>query len=160
MSDNSMGEYWGRRGQVRAPGAVTPPPATERPESPPVASGRGQYVVQNASEPTRKTEPPPTPPTPLKATAPQKRENNSITFPPVVFFFTIDQIAAMLSVTEETIRARYLYYIGRTPGRNNGTLMDALNIEPDGKPEWRIAASEFKRWLKRRGFTARGASQF
>jgi len=90
-------------------------------------------------------------------TAGRRRE---VGLPPIVFFFTVDQIASMLSLTEATIMARYLYFVGRTPGRRHPDLMEAVNVSamPSDPPVWRIEHKEFVRFLKRRGFVIRGAS--
>lgn len=77
--------------------------------------------------------------------------------PPLVFFFTIDQIASMLALTEATIMARYLYFVGRSPGMKHPDLMEAVNVSamPSDPPVWRVESKELVRFLKRRGFVIR-----
>lgn len=79
---------------------------------------------------------------------------NDVGLPPVSFFFTLDQIAGMINVAEETVRSAYIYYAGRTTGLTRPNLMYAINLAADpetDKPEWRVPHKEFVRWLKRRG---------
>ena len=72
--------------------------------------------------------------------------------PPVIFLFTVDQIAGMLNVEVDTVMATYLYYVGRTTGRKQTHQMDAVNIAPaDHIPDWRVPQREFLRWCTRRG---------
>lgn len=73
--------------------------------------------------------------------------------PSLVFMFTIDQIASMMNVQENTIQSVYLYYQGRSTGVKKRHMMTAVNIAPaDQKPEWRISLEEYRLWLKRMGF--------
>jgi hypothetical protein len=77
----------------------------------------------------------------------------SVGLPPVIFMYTLDQICGMISVEEDTLRQKYLYYIGRSSGRPQRHHMEAVNIAPDGeKAEWRVTLKQFVRWLKRMGF--------
>jgi hypothetical protein len=72
--------------------------------------------------------------------------------PPVIFMFTVDQIASMLSVEERYVMTTYLYYVGRSTGRKATHHMDAVNIAPeDHAPEWRVPSKEFLKWCTRRG---------
>jgi hypothetical protein len=75
--------------------------------------------------------------------------------PPVVFFFTLDQIAMMLNVDERTVRTSYLYYAARTTGPRYPRLMYTINIAANpvrDAPEWRVSHQEFVRWLRNRGY--------
>ena len=75
--------------------------------------------------------------------------------PPMVFFFTLDQLAGMLNIKEQTLRTSHLYYAGRTTGPRHPRLMYAINVaaDPDNDPaEWRVAHTEFVRWLRSRGY--------
>jgi hypothetical protein len=83
----------------------------------------------------------------------QPRSAEKIGLPVRPFLYTIDQIAVILDLSEERIRAGYVFYEGRSVGFATRDLLMARNIAPqDEKPEWRIAEQELLRWLKRRGF--------
>lgn len=80
----------------------------------------------------------------------------SVGLPPVIFMYTLDQICAMISIEEKTLRATYLYYVGRSSGRPQRHHMEAVNIAPtEEKAEWRVTMKQFVRWLKRMGFEIR-----
>lgn len=69
------------------------------------------------------------------------------------FLYTIDQIATLLAVTEQNVKAKYLHYDGRSTGVCPRDRMVARNIAPDGeRPDWRVAEKEFRRWLKHKHF--------
>lgn len=73
--------------------------------------------------------------------------------PALVFMFTIDQIASMLNVSEDTVKLVYLYYQGRTSGLKKRHHMLAINIAAeDQQAVWRISLEEYRRWLSRMGF--------
>jgi hypothetical protein len=75
-----------------------------------------------------------------------------IGLPPIIFMFTIDQIASMLNIDERTVMTTYLYYVGRSTGRKATHQMDTINIAPEERdPEWRVPTKEFLRWCTRRG---------
>lgn len=77
----------------------------------------------------------------------------SVGLPPVIFMYTLDQIATMINVKEETLRQKYLYYVGRSSGRPQRHHMEAVNIAPpEDKAEWRVTMTQFVKWLKRMGF--------
>lgn len=72
--------------------------------------------------------------------------------PTTAFFFTLDQIASMINVQMETLRSKYLYYIGRSAGIMASHQMPAINIAPEGeRADWRVLEQEFVKWCKRRG---------
>jgi hypothetical protein len=77
-----------------------------------------------------------------------------IALPVRVFLYTMDQLAALLSVDEETLAARYLYFQGLSAGVR-GSRMTARNIEIDPRqpPRWRVAESEVLIYLRNKGFT-------
>lgn len=81
----------------------------------------------------------------------------SVGLPPVIFLYTLDQIASMLNISEDSVRSRYLYYVGRTPGTKKRHHMEAVNISPpEENADWRVSMNEFIRWLKRMGFKIHG----
>lgn len=76
-----------------------------------------------------------------------------IELPVVDFLYTVDQIAMLLGVPEEVVRAHYLFFDGRSTGTQRGK-MRARNIAPDdATPDWRVSGTQFKMYLQRRGFT-------
>lgn len=82
----------------------------------------------------------------------QPADPQAVGLPPVIFLFTIDQIAGMLNVEVPTVMTTYLYFVGRSSGRKDTIQMDAINIAPeDQAPDWRVPQREFLRWCTRRG---------
>lgn len=81
--------------------------------------------------------------------------------PPRPFLYTLDQIAALLNLSEHTILTRYIYYQNYTFGPAPKNKMVAHNITQEGmvhpqatsKNDWRVAEQEFIRWMKYKGFT-------
>lgn len=73
--------------------------------------------------------------------------------PPIIFLFTLDQVAGMLNIQEQTLRQKYLYYRGRSSGRPQRHHMEAVNISPsDEKSDWRVSMKEFVKWCRKMGF--------
>jgi hypothetical protein len=65
------------------------------------------------------------------------------------FFYTLDQVADILQVDLDSLKATRVYYEGRTAGPPPKTLLVARNVNPSGvKPEWRIAESELLVWMR------------
>lgn len=93
-----------------------------------------------------------------------RTEGPKVGLPPRVFLYTIDQIAALLSVDPRTVKTSYLYFDGINVGPVPRDKLMARNIDPDyrppshaepeghGKAEWRVAENELIRWLKHKGF--------
>lgn len=76
-----------------------------------------------------------------------------VELPRRAFLFTVDQIATLLSVEEQTVFRQYLFYEGRDVGARPKDKMVARNIARQGeKPDWRIAEREFMRWMRVKGF--------
>ena len=75
--------------------------------------------------------------------------------PVTPFFYTVDQVAYLLNISEAQLRNRYIYFVGRSPGTRKLDHIEAINIEPDiqEKPDWRISEKELLRWCKRRGYS-------
>lgn len=73
--------------------------------------------------------------------------------PPRPFLYTVDQIGVLLSLTEQSLRARYLWYEGRNVGKPDPNKMIARNIAgPDDTPDWRVSERELVRWMSKNGF--------
>lgn len=72
----------------------------------------------------------------------------------------MDQIAALLNLSEHTIATRYIHYQNYTFGPHKPDKMIAHNISREGavnprastKNDWRVSEDEFMRWMKRKGF--------
>lgn len=79
-----------------------------------------------------------------------------ITLPMIPFLYTVDQLAAMLSMEENSIRQRLLFYEGRSTGAQRKDQMRAINIARDDESkkeaEWRISDFEFRKWMRFKGF--------
>jgi hypothetical protein len=97
-------------------------------------------------------------PTGASTRRPIKRER--VGLPPRPFLYTLDQIAALLNLSEHTICTRYIFYQNYTHGPHKPDKMLARNITREGavhpnartKNDWRVSEQEFMRWMKRRGF--------
>lgn len=77
----------------------------------------------------------------------------SVGLPPKPFMYTTDQIAYLLSISEEQLKRSYLHYEGRSVGVCPKDKLLARNIAPEGeKPEWRIAEKALVIWMKFKGF--------
>lgn len=86
-----------------------------------------------------------------KPLEPEKPE--AVGLPPIVFLYTIDQIAAMLNMTVDSVNYKYLYYHLRSTGMKSPHQMMARNIaNPNDPADWRVTQSEFIRWLRLKGF--------
>lgn len=74
-------------------------------------------------------------------------------FPPRMFLYTLDQVAACISVSPELLKRNYVYFVGRNRKVQPKGLLAARNIAgPEQRPEWRIAENELVRWMKFKGF--------
>lgn len=70
------------------------------------------------------------------------------------FLYTLDQIAYLLSMSEDRVQTSgMVYYHGRSVGAKGPDRMMARNISaPDRVPEWRVAEQELIRWMRRKGY--------
>lgn len=85
--------------------------------------------------------------------APAEEEAALIGLPLRPFFYTLDQIAGLLSLELASVRQSYIFFDGRNVGVPPRGLMRAVNIAPDGeKPEWRVVDKELIRWARYKGF--------
>ena len=77
-----------------------------------------------------------------------------VNLPIRVFMYTIDQIAFMLEVSEQNVRESFLFYEGRSVGVCPRDKLLAVDISPDNAttPEWRVAETHFRRWMKFKGW--------
>ena len=77
----------------------------------------------------------------------------AVGLPPKPFLYTLDQVAYLLSLDEQTLKNHYLHYEGRSVGAASRERIIARNIAPSGvKPEWRVAERELIRYMKFKGF--------
>jgi len=73
-----------------------------------------------------------------------------ITLPEHPFFWTLDQVASILQVSEPWLHQRTTY-AGRTL-QTGRAMLRAVNLaEPDEPPMWRISENELLRWLAHHG---------
>lgn len=78
--------------------------------------------------------------------------SNRIGLPIRPFFYTPDQIASLLQLTEEEVLQGYLWYIGRNFGLKPKDRLKAINIAPDdAEPRWRVTEEELIVWLSNKG---------
>jgi hypothetical protein len=80
-----------------------------------------------------------------------------IQLPIRVVLYTVDQLSSILSIPEDELLTKYLYFQDFSIGVQ-GRRMLARNIEIDSqsKPRWRVAETELVRYLVSRGFTIEG----
>ena len=77
----------------------------------------------------------------------------SVGLPMRPFLYTVDQIATILTMTEQAVHTRILYHEGRDIGSRRTDQMLARNIAASNeKPDWRVAERELVRWMKHKGF--------
>lgn len=67
--------------------------------------------------------------------------------------YTLDQIAYLLNLTEETLKRSYLHFEGKSVGVCPRDRMIAVDISPDSakRPEWRVPERYLKRWMRFKG---------
>ena len=74
-----------------------------------------------------------------------------IPLPLKTFMYTIDQISVMLDMTEQMLRRKVLFYVGREMQKQDPMKMRAINISGiDEKAEWRVSEEELVRWCRKR----------
>jgi len=89
---------------------------------------------------------------PTPRDAPTRANDRKLYLPLRPFFWTPDQIAQLLEVTERTVREKYLWYDGREAGIKPKDKFRAVNISPaDETPEWRVAEDDLIKWLRFKG---------
>jgi hypothetical protein len=89
---------------------------------------------------------------PRNVPQPRPTEALEVWLPSHEFFYTIDQVATLLSVEESWLRKR-LYYVGRMPEKLQRDKLQTVNIGDSATaPEWRISHRELTRWLARKGY--------
>lgn len=76
----------------------------------------------------------------------------TIQLPRHEFFYTLDQVAMILSVEEPWLRGR-IYFAGRMPDTFVRDKLQAVNLAgANERPRWRISNRELTRWLVRKGY--------
>lgn len=92
---------------------------------------------------------------------PRKTAAQKIGLPPKFFLYTLDQIAGMLNLSVEALKASYIYFDGRsTYAKKRGQLV-ARNIAPPDQPAtWRVIDTELVRWMRFKGFVYREVGRF
>lgn len=80
----------------------------------------------------------------------------NVGLPVTTFLYTLDQIASMVQLAKSDLQHKYLYFVGRTPGRKLRHQIPVCNIaQEDERPDWRVAEQDFVRWLRTMGFDVR-----
>lgn len=79
------------------------------------------------------------------------RDAEKVGLPPTPFFFTIEQVATMLQISETGL-SRMLFYMGRSTGVASKGKLVATNLAPEGQtPEWRVLDRHFIQYLRFKG---------
>lgn len=91
-----------------------------------------------------------------------KKDHKVAPVPRPPFLFTLDQIAASLSVSESKLVVEYIHFKDLAPSMiPPETKITAHNIsEPGDTYDWRVSESEYMRWLRRKGFRSRYTQLF
>lgn len=82
-------------------------------------------------------------------------DRDRLNLPARPFLYTLDQIATILSMTEDGLKqSDYCFFTGRMPGRPTPDELRVINLSRNltGSPDWRVEERELVRWMKRRGF--------
>lgn len=81
------------------------------------------------------------------------RQRQKVDLPTRAFLYTTDQIATLVSMTEEYLFQKYLFCEGRDYGRRDAKVMVARNIASvEKEADWRVSEDEFIRWCRAMGF--------
>lgn len=82
-----------------------------------------------------------------------KPDRDAIGLPPRPFLYTLDQIASMTGIGEQTLKARHVWFDGRSIGSFQPHDLRARNIaRPEDKPDWRVSEKDLIHWMKAKGF--------
>lgn len=88
----------------------------------------------------------------MSAVVSQPRDAEKLGLPPTPFFYTVDQVAGLLQISEQKIRDKLLFYMGRSTGIPPKSKLVATNMMPEGEtPEWRILDKHLVRYLRFKG---------
>lgn len=87
---------------------------------------------------------------PQKSDAPFRIPERRIELPVHPFFYTLDQVASILQVSESWLKRR-TDYAGRTLKTGRAMLRAVNMAEPDETPVWRVSENELLRWLSHHG---------
>ncbi len=78
--------------------------------------------------------------------------HQTVTIPSHPFFYTLDQVAILLSYSLPKLKAR-CYWVGRTLDRKSLDQLEAVNVAPPKeRADWRVDERELLRWLARMGY--------
>jgi len=73
-----------------------------------------------------------------------------IELPERPFFWTLDQVATIIQVSEAWLKRR-TSYAGRSLKTGNAMLRAVNLADPDEQPVWRVSNNELLRWLSYHG---------
>lgn len=75
------------------------------------------------------------------------RDRRGLPYQP--FFYTVDQVAAFLNLTVESLTKSYLFRVGEDRGVYRKNLLRAVDLCPvETQRDWRVAEAELIRWLR------------
>lgn len=91
---------------------------------------------------------------------PHEERRKEVGLPVRPFLYTLSQIATLLSMSEDMLHRRIIYYEGRSVHRKQPDELQFINIAKVGtKPAiWMCSEEEFVRWMKYKGFKVRDSS--
>lgn len=109
------------------------------------------HGVSNFSMPDLPAEPPPS--VKPRKVGPVSHTGKTVGLPPKFFLYTLDQIASMLNLSLDSLKASYVYFEGRSTYLKKSGQLSARNIAPSDKPPaWRVLDTELVRWMRVKGF--------
>lgn len=83
---------------------------------------------------------------------PAKKKAARLRLPKHEFFYTLQQICAMLEISQNTLRQYHLYIEGTTKIMWTPKRMRTINVGGEGRSHrLRVSEKEFRRWLTAKG---------
>lgn len=76
-----------------------------------------------------------------------------IELPITDFLYTLDQLAMLLGMTEEALRAKHIFFDGRTTGSSRSKMLARNIAADDATPDWRVSSTQFRLYLRRKGYS-------
>lgn len=91
---------------------------------------------------------------------PHEEWRKEIGLPVRPFLYTLSQIATLLSMSEDMLHRRIIFYEGRSVHRRKPDELQFINIaKRDEKPAiWMCSEEELVRWARFKGFKVRDSS--
>lgn len=77
------------------------------------------------------------------------KERAVLGLPVRVFYYTVEQVGAIIEMKTEDVMKKVLWFEGREVGHKPASALCAINLaRGEQKPEWRIEERELIRWMR------------